>query len=164
MKTIRPVYVQLLAAILGAVAVGCGADDTPSTDDNTPSVLTTDEKVLLALDYYEPMYKVDADGRVITLRLTGKHLPPAALAEVGQLTELEKLDLYGATVTDEGLAQLKDLQKLRNFGLGGTPITDKGLVYLEKLQGLRHIWLPKERITKAGIEKLKEACPDLSVH
>src|SRR5207249_581852 len=124
---------------------------------------TSDEKVLLVLDHYEPMYKVDTNGRVTHLRLGGRHLPTAVMAEVGKLTELHGLDLYGTSVTDEGLAQLKNLQKLRTMGLGATAITDKGLVHLEKLQSLQWVWLPSQTVTKAGRDKLKDDRPDLNV-
>jgi hypothetical protein len=133
-------------------------------DDPVAPPLPPDEKVLRALDYYEPAYKVDADGRVTHLRLTWRNLPPPVMAEVNKLTELHALDLYGADVTDEGLGQIKDLQNLRQMGLGGTPITDRGLVHLQKLQSLQFVWLPKDSVTQAGVEALKQARPDLNVY
>jgi hypothetical protein len=154
---------RLLAAVL-ALPYGCG-DNTPSpTPVDAPVLLTVDDKVLLALDYYEPTYKVDADGKVINLMLSGRHVTSAAMAEIGKLTDLHGLDLYGASVTDEGLAQLKDLQKLRSIGLGATPMTDKGLIHLEKLQALQWVWLPRKTVSKVGLEKLKEARPDMNVY
>jgi hypothetical protein len=151
----------VLFAMWCALAVGCGSADTPV---DSPIVLTPDEKVLLALDHYEPMYKVDADGRVTRLRMPRRHLPPEVFTEINKLTELVGLDLYGASVSDEGLARLTELRKLRNLGLGGTPISDKALVHIEKLQSLQYLWLPKNRVTKAGVEKLKTARPDLNVY
>jgi hypothetical protein len=155
----------LLVGLLCAAAVGCGSSDTPVVPPAAPpAAATPDEKVLLALGYYDPVYKRDADGRVTHLMLAGRHLPPAVLAEIGKLTELRHLDIYGTTVTDDGLALLKDLQKLKELGLGSTPVTDKGLVHLEKLNDLQHVWLAKSSATKAGAEKLKDARPDLNVH
>jgi hypothetical protein len=157
--------IALLAAVLGAVPLGCRESAAPPAppDPATPT-LTLDQKVLLALDCYDPMYKVDADGRVTHLRLAGRHLPNAVMAEVGKLTELQALDLWGTTVTDEGVAHLKDLQKLRNLGLGASLITDKALVHLEKLQSLQWVWVPPRTVSKAGIEKLKENRPDMNVY
>jgi hypothetical protein len=123
-----------------------------------------DEKVLLALDYYDPVYQVDEDGRVIKLHLVWRHLPDSVLAEIGKLAELRNIDLACSTVTDDGLAHLQGLQKLSGLGLGGTKITDNGLAHLEKLQSLRYLWLPKNSVTQAGVEQLKEARPDLSVY
>src|SRR5436305_6020295 len=94
-----------------ALTLGCG--DRASTSDSRE--LTPDQKVMVLLEHYEPMYKVDEDGRVIGLRLPWRHLPPSALAEIGKLTELVLIDFAGTTLTDDGLALLKDLQKLRHF-------------------------------------------------
>jgi len=154
--------VPTLVAIVCAIAFGCqgnSARSVPAAPGPTP-----DEQVLFALDCYDPMYQVDADGRVTRLRLVWQHLPSPVLAEVGKLTELRAIDLAWSTVTDEGLAQLKDLQKLRSIGLGGTPVTDQGLVHLEKLQSLQWLWLPAKTVTKAGVEKLKDARPDMNVY
>jgi hypothetical protein len=155
---------HILAAIVCAVTLGCRDNSTPAVPAAPAApMLAPDEKVLLVLDCFDPLYTVDANGRVINLRLTGRHLPTAVLAEIGKLSEVRGLNFYGASVTDEGLAQLKDLQKLRSITLGGTAITDQGLVHLEKLQSLKWLWLPKQTVTKAGVEKLKDARPDMNV-
>ena len=116
--TLRPPRLVLLLAAIGcSLVIGCRETPGPAPNvslDLAVPALTSDEKVLLVMDYYEPMYKVDANGRVTHLRLSWRHVPSAVLSEVGKLTELQGLDLYGTTVTDEGLAQLKDLQKLRS--------------------------------------------------
>jgi hypothetical protein len=110
------------------------------------------------------MYSVNAEGRVIRLRLIWRHLPTAVMAEVGKLTELQHLDLAGATVTDDGLAQLKNLQKLKNLGLGQTMVTEKGLAHLEKMEGLRNVWLSKQRISDEAAANLRAAHSGLAVH
>ena len=126
--------------------------------------LSPDEQVLQTLDCYNPEYKTDEDGRVTDLRLVGQHLPVAAFREINKLTELQIMDLAWSTTTDEDLAQLKDLRKLRHLGLGGTPVTDRGLAYLEKLPGLERLWVAKGTISAAGVEKLREARPDLQIY
>jgi hypothetical protein len=151
-----------------AAALGCGAKSAPSVDGK-PAVAATprniDAEVLLFLDPYDPMYLIDAQGRVVHLRMGGLHLPTPVMAEIGKLTELREFELGSAIFTDEGLAQLKDLQKLMAVGFGNTPLTDESLVHIAKLKGLRHTWLPNnKKITKEGIEKLKNAIPELSVH
>jgi hypothetical protein len=154
-STARP----LLAALLSAVVAGCGASSSPVSP-----ILMADEEVLRALDYYDPMYQVDADGRVIKLKLTGLDLPVTILADIGRLTELRCLDAAWSTVTDEGLAQLNNLQELRDLGLGGTLVSDEGLGHLEKLHSLQRVWLSKGTVTEEGVEKLRKARPDMSVY
>jgi hypothetical protein len=149
-----PLAMFVLLLFLGGCRRAPVPDPVKAAPDNTP---TGDAKILLDLDYYEPMYKVDADGRVVRLRLTGRHLPTSVMTEVGKLTELRGLDLYGASISDDGLAELKDLQKLTNIGLGGTQITEKGVEHLAKLEALRYVWLPKQRCEEEAAEKLKRA-------
>ncbi|HEV3116591.1 MAG TPA: hypothetical protein VGY58_06035 [Gemmataceae bacterium] len=157
-KSTRPAYAArpFLAAFLSAVVAGCGVNSSP--------VAVADEDVLLTLDCYDPMYQLDAHGRVIKLKVTGLHLPVAIWAAVGRLAELRYLDAAHSTLTDEGLAQLNNLQELRSFGLGGTLVTDQGLVHLEKLPSLQAVWLSKGTVTVQGVEKLKKARPDMNVH
>ena len=152
---------QFLVALACAVAVGCKDNPAPIVP---AAVLSPDMKIMHALDFYEPMYKVDANGRVTHLRLAWRHLPAPVLAEIGKLTELQAIELSGTTVTDEGLAQFANLQNLRSMSLVNTPITDGGLVHLAKLQSLQFLWLPKNRVTQAGVERLKRACPDMNVY
>src|SRR5262249_59328043 len=97
-------------------------------------------------------------------RLVNRHLPLAVVKEIGKLTELQALDLYGTSIDDDGLAQLKDLQHLRRTGLGGTSITDKGLAHLERLQALQWVWVPKDGVTREAVEKLKQARPGMNVY
>ena len=46
---------------------------------------------------------------------------------VGQLENLERLDLLGSRVGDDGLRHLGKLKKLKELNLCGTKITDAGL-------------------------------------
>src|SRR5437773_2479748 len=93
------------AGIVCILAIGC--QDRSSPPAPVVAAPNSDQQILQALDYYDPMYKVDAKGRVIRLRLVWRHLPDSVLAEIGKLTELKGMDLAGTTVTDQGLAQLK---------------------------------------------------------
>jgi hypothetical protein len=153
-------------ALMVALSTGCG-DSAPQPKTGAAHIelpLPPDPQVLKALDYFEPMYKIDDAGRVVRLRVVWRHLTPATLAEIGKLTELIHIDAYGSSVNDEGLAQLKDLRKLRSFGLGATDVTDKGLVHLQKLETLQWLWLPKNGVTPEGRDKLKEARPDMNIY
>ncbi|MCI0681614.1 MAG: hypothetical protein L0Y71_05890 [Gemmataceae bacterium] len=152
-------WTAVVAGCLAASLAGCTAD--PPAADELPSI---DEQVLIALDYYNPVYKLDADGRVTNIKLEGRHVLASALVELGKLNEVRAISLYGAQVTDDSLANLHGCTKLRNLGLGGTPISDKGLLHLEKLQDLQHIWVPKARVSTEAVNGLKNALPGLSVH
>ncbi len=154
---------RFFAAILCVAAAGCARSQAPPPE--VPGVPTlTDEAILAKLDFLEPVFMLDAERRVVRIRLTGRHLTGEALVEVGKLTALQQMDLYGTTITDDGLTHLKDLQKLRNLGLGGTTITDKGLAHLEKLEDLRYLWLPKQTVTEDGADRLKNARAGLHVY
>ena len=150
---------RVVAAIILGCILGCTA--TPPAAEPSPSV---DEQVLVALDHYNPIYKLNADGQVINLHLNGRNVPASALVEVGKLKELRGVSLFAAQVTDDSLANLQGCTKLQNIGLGGTPISDKGLVHLEKLQDLNNVWLPKARISTEAVTTLKTALPALNVH
>jgi hypothetical protein len=152
----KGVPVHVFLAIACALAAGC----TGETNDTS----FPDENALRALDSYEVMYRLDANGRVNNLRLEGRHLPDAMMAEVGKLTELDEMSLAGASFSEDSLAHLYGLKYLRRLGLGGTPITDKALVHLEKLEGLTEVWLTTGQFSPAALEKLKSARPDLTVH
>ena len=153
-----------MAPIILCAATGCGSKAAPTGGEPAPAAMSVDEKVLAALDHYEPMFKVNAEGRVIRLRLTWKNLPLEVLAEIGKLTELGMIDFAGATLTDDGLAQLKNLQKLRALGLGNTSITDDGLVHLEKLSSLQWVWMSKNSFTQEAVDALKAARPDMNIY
>jgi hypothetical protein len=147
----------LIAAVCLGV-VGCAESVPP------PKPLTTDQKVLAYLDYYGPVYKLNAQGQVVGLRLGGKVLPAEVMTEVGKLSELRQLDIYGASLAEDSLAQLQDLQRLSSLGIGGTNLTDQGLAHLEKLKGLRFTWIPRANLSDEAIAKLKKALPGAQVY
>ncbi|HZZ80268.1 MAG TPA: hypothetical protein VFE62_17280 [Gemmataceae bacterium] len=155
--------IALLVSICLIVS-GCRRDQAAPDMPAPAAKLVPDQEVLLKLECFDPIYKLDADGRVTRLRLTGRALPTDIVAEIGKLTELHDLDLYGAHVTDDALARLKDLQKLRTLGLGGTPITDKALPHVAVLTALQRVWVPTKTTSKAAIENLKKKRPDLNVY
>jgi len=154
LAAVRRTAFLVVSAILCPVTFGCADNAVPASPD---------EEVLRVLDCYDPIYKVDADGRVTHLPLNGRLVTDSMMAEIGKLTELRQLGLYAAPLTDESLAHLQNLQQLRSLGLGATPITDKGLEHLEKLQSLQWLWLPRT-VSPEAIEKLKSARPGLNVY
>jgi Leucine-rich repeat (LRR) protein len=99
---------------------------------------------------------VDFFGHVTGFTLIG-FLRPAdtTLAEVGRLTQLERLSLDNASATDVGLVHLKGLTNLSVLDLRGTQVTDGGLVHLKGLANLSALWLDRTRVTDAGLVHLK---------
>lgn len=74
------------------------------------------------------------------LRLGGKQIDDATLAEIVKLPELQSLHLIGPSLTDEGLQQLISAKKLSSFYIDDCPFSE------------------------AAWAKLKKARPDLHVH
>jgi hypothetical protein len=139
---------------------GCGG----TTPDVAEEPLSPDEHILAVLEPYDPIYKLNSQGRVVKLKLEGKRIPAAVMDQVGQLTELQHLSLYAASITDDSLVRLQGLQSLQSLGLGATPMSQRGIVHLEKLTSLRWIWLSKWLVTTPEVEQLKMAVPDLTVY
>ena len=79
------------------------------------------------------------------------------------LTELRKLNLLGAAVTDEGLAQLRGLKKLEELNLYRTQITNAGLEPLKEMKNLTSLDLRYTRATRAGVDGLRAKLPGLRV-
>jgi hypothetical protein len=141
---------------------GCGGES--STSELPDETLSPDEQVIKALEPYDPVYRVNSSGRVVSLKLEGWRIPASVLDEAGKLTELKDLSLYAALLTDDSLAKLQNLKKLQSLGLGATPITERGLAHLEGLLALRWIWLSKELVPSAGVDRLSAAIPGLTVY
>jgi hypothetical protein len=158
---------QLLARLLVGgclVLAGCRGEQNPTSEvpEEPPS---PDERVLQALEPYDPVYRLNPAGRVVALKLEGRQIPATALDEVAKLTELsEELSLYAASIDDDSLSKLQGLKKVYRLGLGATPITEKGLAHLEALTQLRHLWLSRPLATSPEAEKLKESLQGLTIH
>jgi hypothetical protein len=79
----------------------------------------------------------------------------AALARVGDLGQLETLNLPGASVTDGDLARLDGLNRLQRLMLPSTQITDAGLEHLRRLTKLTQLNLKRTRVSDVGLVHLK---------
>ncbi|HQU41747.1 MAG TPA: hypothetical protein PK867_03000, partial [Pirellulales bacterium] len=74
-----------------ASATGCRREITIHPYDKAP---------LDSLQKYEPERKLDDNGRVIELKLENKQLDDEAFDQLGKLTALRTLSLYGSSFTD----------------------------------------------------------------
>ena len=97
------------------------------------------------------------DGRVVELSLPNMRLGGAVPAEIGQLTSLEWLDLYGDELTSvpAEIGQLASLTVLRLFDNQLTRLPAE----IGQLTSLRGFWLFDNRLTSvpAEIEQLRAA-------
>ncbi len=90
--------------------------------------------------------------------ITDTGLPP-----LGELTELENLQLWGTKVTDQGLAHLAALHSLQSLSLGRTEVTEAGLRHITDLPGLTRLNLSETSVTSTTILRLKQARPELAI-
>lgn len=91
------------------------------------------------------------------------------LEHLGNLNQLEELQLAGTKLTDEGMRSLGDLRNLRSLDISGTGVTDAGLSYAERMPNLRRLVLDSadrsspRGITERGVANLRAARPDLEI-
>jgi hypothetical protein len=150
-----------LALVACVLLAGCRGDTSPGAA-GTPA--SPDEDVLDALEPYDPVYQLDANGRVVRLKLEGKRIPPSAVEVACRLSELRYLSLYGASIGDNDLENLQNLQNLRSLGLAGTAVTEKGLVHLAKLPALQWLWVGQQLVPSPGVDALQAANPGLTIY
>ncbi len=101
--------------------------------------------------------------RLKRLSLYGSFVSDAGLAHLRSLSELTFLDLSNTNVSDAGLAQLTDLTDLTHLELSSTRISDKGLVRLKKLTKLNYLNLRATQVSDAGVQELQQALPSLKI-
>ena len=78
-----------------------------------------------------------------------------ALARLGDLEQLEQVNLAGKSVTDGDLARLAGLKHLQGLMLQNSGISDDGLAHLESLTNLREIWITHAGVGDLGLGHLK---------
>jgi hypothetical protein len=81
----------------------------------------------------------------------------AGLEVVGDLPQLEGLDLWFSDATDRGLANLKALKRLRILSLEATKITDGSLKHVAALPRLERLVLADTAVTDTGLEFLRSS-------
>jgi hypothetical protein len=79
------------------------------------------------------------------------------LADLRNLTGLQKVELKGSKVTDAGLLTLKDIGSLQALDLRDTGITDAGLTHLHDMPNLTSLMLAGTKVTEEGVDALKKA-------
>lgn len=87
-----------------------------------------------------------------------------AAESLAKIENLDSLSLKGTKATDAGMEALANLPRLTWLKLTETEVGDAGLQHLAKVKTLENLYLSEEpKATEEGINKLKEALPELSV-
>ena len=89
----------------------------------------------------------DSDGRVTHLDLQGNQLTGEIPAELGSLTNLERLHLTHNQLTGEIPAELGSLANLRGLGLNDNQLTGEIPAELGSLTNLEWLWLFNNELT-----------------
>jgi hypothetical protein len=179
-------------AALGLWLSGCGqqADAVQQKDKKGQQPLPTLAEALERIKWLggkvttapnlpgDPVINIDADGRKLgdlfvaplgdltelqELNLRQTLITDRAVAALKDLTRLRVLTLSENRISDAGLESLKDLKSLQVLALGRTDITDAGLPSLYGLSQLQTIYLSFTAVTAEGIKKLQDALPQVRI-
>ncbi|MBG84745.1 MAG: hypothetical protein CMJ40_09385 [Phycisphaerae bacterium] len=82
---------------------------------------------------------------------------------VARLTALRRLRLDRTRITDQGVASLGDLRNLEVLNLFGTQVGDGCLQTLEQLSSLKAVYLWDTHVTSEGLNRLRSVRPMLQV-
>ena len=69
----------------------------------------------------------------------GANVTDEGMKTVGEMIQLEHLDLSGTPITNEGLKHLASLKQLKSLSFENTKVSEAGLAHLEPLQNLESI-------------------------
>jgi len=83
------------------------------------------------------------------------------LRHLGDLHELQSLNLRGADVSDQGLEHLQGLRQLKHLTLDSPHITNAGLDHLKKLKNLNELSVSGTEVTEEGARHLLRSLPSL---
>lgn len=97
--------------------------------------------------------------QLVWLKLGGTKISDSGLAQIGQCTNLMRLQLERTAITDEGLASIKNLHDLRYLNLVGTKVTAKGLEQLKDLKKLKSLYLYQTQVEKSEWPMLQKLFP-----
>lgn len=98
---------------------------------------------------------------LVRLKLYGSHDGDEGAAEISKLKKLKFLRL-GNGVTDDSLPFLGQMTQLEELQLSPSKVTDAGLIHLHGLGNLKQLWLGPLP-TKGDVDKLKQAIPKCKI-
>ena len=73
------------------------------------------------------------------------------------------VSLVGTVVDDAALEQLKELTQLQRLDLSDTHVTDAGLEHLKGFTQLQSLNLNETAVSKEGVKKLQQALPKCKI-
>jgi mono/diheme cytochrome c family protein/uncharacterized membrane protein len=156
MKAVPPANPQAVTALkksgLLVLPLAAGQNQLEVSAVNTPSFSDAQAALLPAVK-----------DQLVWLKLGDTPITDAALTQLAQLANLQKLHLEHTRITDAGLKSLSSLPQLEYLNLYATDITDAGLTTIATLPALRSVYLWQTRVTPAGIATLQRARPDLLI-
>lgn len=85
------------------------------------------------------------------------------LRVVGELNQLQALDLNMTNETGDGFRHLTGLDKLERLEIENTAVTDEGLQYLAGLKNLKFVNASRSEVTEQGKRQLEAAVPGVRV-
>jgi len=102
-----------------------------------------------------------SDDKTVSVDLSGKRLPDAALERLEGMPHLQSLNLSGTYITDKALVHVAKLTRLKWLDLSVTNITDAAAEQLKGLVNLETLNVTTTFITDAGYVNLKKNLPRL---
>ncbi len=102
------------------------------------------------------MLRRDVRSHLYATTISPHYYQPAILEQLGELMNLEQIQLKDCPVTDEHLQRLPILWKLRGIGLDGTRVTRDTLPSLLKHPNLSQVYFDKGIVTRADLEAMLE--------
>ncbi len=95
----------------------------------------------------------------ILILIARGHKDKNLIAEIGNFSNLRKLNLAESGITDDDLNKFSSLAELRDINLGGTAVTEKGLLNLKTLGKLKTIFVYNSKFNKKQFKQLKAQFP-----
>jgi hypothetical protein len=95
---------------------------------------------------------LDVSQHVLALNLRKTRLTDIQLAQISQLTNLQKLRLEHNIITSEGVKSLLPLKNLRSLNLYRTKVDDSLLTFLAEFKALETVFIGETLISSDNIE------------
>jgi uncharacterized membrane protein len=101
--------------------------------------------------------------QLVWLQLPNCNLTDEEMKDIGQLTNLYKLNLNRNQISDAGVASLSGLAKLEYLNLYGTSVSDTGVTALVQLPALKKLYVWESRVDSARVQPLLHARKGLEI-
>jgi len=94
-------------------------------------------------------------GQLEGMNLAGNSVTDGVLAQVNGLNRLRFLMLQHTKISDTGLTHVRSLTNLQQLYITDAGIGDDGLIHFRRLTNLEDLWLVQTGVTDVGLENLK---------